>query len=45
MRLGLPLAWGAGRLAAGLLYGVEPADPATLATVAALLTATLLAAS
>jgi hypothetical protein len=29
----------------GLLYGVEPADPATLATVAALLTATLLAAS
>jgi putative ABC transport system permease protein len=43
--LGLPLAWAAGRLAAGMLYRVEPADPATLATVAALLMATLLAAS
>ncbi|HUO86596.1 MAG TPA: FtsX-like permease family protein, partial [Thermoanaerobaculia bacterium] len=35
--LGLAGALAAGRLAASLLYGVEPTDPATLAAVAALL--------
>jgi putative ABC transport system permease protein len=45
LALGLAGSLAAGRLVASLLYGVEPADPATLATVAALLAATALAAS
>jgi hypothetical protein len=36
--LGLAGALAAGRLAASLLYDIEPTDPATLAAVAALLT-------
>jgi predicted permease len=36
--IGLGLALGAGRLASGLLYGLQPYDPATLAVAAALLT-------
>ncbi|HEX6198977.1 MAG TPA: FtsX-like permease family protein, partial [Thermoanaerobaculia bacterium] len=45
LALGLAGSLAAGRLVASLLYGVEPADPATLATVAALLAGTALAAS
>ena len=43
--LGLAAALALGRLAAGLLFHVAPADPLTLAAVAALLGAVVLAAS
>jgi len=43
--LGLPAALGAGRALAGLLFGVEPADPATLLAVAALVALVGLAAA
>ncbi|HSL85281.1 MAG TPA: hypothetical protein VLF66_21115, partial [Thermoanaerobaculia bacterium] len=42
--LGLAGALAAGRVVASFLYGVEPADPATLAAVAALLAGIALAA-
>jgi putative ABC transport system permease protein len=42
--LGLPAALGAGKAVSGLLFGVEPADPAILAGVTLLLTAVALAA-
>ena len=41
---GLMAAWGLTQLMAGLLYGVRPADPATLAAVALLLGGIALAA-
>ena len=43
--VGLPLAAAASRGLAGLLYGVAPADPASLAAAAAVLAATAFAAS
>ncbi len=42
---GLPLAGAAGQGLAGLLYGVRPADPTSLAAAAAVLSAAALAAS
>ena len=41
---GLMAAWGLTQLMAGLLYGVRPADPATLAAVALVLGTIALAA-
>jgi putative ABC transport system permease protein len=43
--LGAIAAWGVGRGIAGLLYGVEPGDPATFAAVAGLLALCSLAAT
>jgi putative ABC transport system permease protein len=43
--IGAALAWGLSRLLTGLLYGVAPGDPATLAATAALLVATSLVAA
>jgi putative ABC transport system permease protein len=44
LAMGIPAAAGLGRLARGLLFAVEPADPATLAGAAALLSLVSLAA-
>jgi putative ABC transport system permease protein len=44
LAIGIPAAAGLGRLARGLLFAVEPADPATLAGAAALLSLVSLAA-
>ena len=43
--VGLVAAWGVGGLLRGLLYGVSPGDPATLAAVSALLVGVTLLAS
>jgi ABC-type antimicrobial peptide transport system permease subunit len=43
--VGLVIAVGAGRLLAGLLYGVRPADPLVLVTVPVLLAIVALVAS
>ena len=43
--IGMAIALASGRVLRSLLYGVTPADPATLAGVALLLTAAALAAS
>jgi putative ABC transport system permease protein len=43
--IGLVLALGAGQLLRGLVYGVSPSDPATLAALAAVMAAVALAAS
>jgi ABC-type antimicrobial peptide transport system permease subunit len=43
--VGIPAAIATGRAMRGMLYGVEPHDPAALATVAGILTVAVLAAS
>ena len=43
--LGLPAAWWASRLVSGLLYGLSPNDPVTIAAAVLLLSTTALAAS
>ena len=45
LALGLVGAWGLGRAASSLLFGVTASDPLTFATVSLLLTAVAIAAS